>query len=230
MATSGIEILQDIPFPFDRAAFDRHIQLERFPSCAETADRLVSEALERARPKAVFRVSYVQNRQGHSLELEGVRFESRVLSRNLAEVERVFPYIATCGTELEDLAPSGDDLLAAFWLDVFKEMALEAAVQHLRTLLRERFALQGFSSMNPGSGDRNVWPITQQRPLFSLFGEVEELIGVRLTDSYLMMPNKSVSGLFFPTEVPFESCQLCTRADCPRRRAPYQGPLESIHP
>jgi hypothetical protein len=84
--------------------------------------------------------------------------------------------------------------------------------------------------MNPGSGDRNVWPIAQQRPLFSLFGDAEALIGVRLTDSFLMVPNKTVSGLFFPTEVPFESCQLCTRPDCPRRRARYKGPLEGIHP
>jgi hypothetical protein len=230
MSNSDIEVLKGIPVAFDREAFDRHIQLERFPGCAEAADRLVSRALERVKPKAIFRVSYIGNRQGHSLELEGVRFESRVLSQNLADVERVFPYIATCGTELEDFLLPDGDMLARYWLDVFKEMALEAAIQHLRTLLRERFALQGFSSMNPGSGDRNVWPIGQQKPLFSLFGDVEALIGVRLTESYLMMPNKSVSGLFFPTEVPFESCQLCTRADCPRRRAPYHGPLESIHP
>jgi hypothetical protein len=230
MTSPELEIFRDIPFPFDRAAFDRHIQLERFPSCEEAADRLVEAALERSRPKAILKVSYVEDRQGDSLCLDGVRFESRVLSRNLAEVERVFPYVATCGTELDELSTDGGDILAAYWLDVFKEMALEAAVRHLRTTVRERFALQGFSSMNPGSGDRNVWPIAQQRPLFSLLGPVEERIGVRLTASFLMVPNKSVSGLFFPTDVPFESCQLCTRPDCPRRRAPYVGPLADIHP
>ena len=230
MTASGVQILRDIPFGFDREAFDRHIQLERFPSCREAVDSLVEAALQRARPKAVYRVSYLQNREGRSLELDGVRFESRVLSENLAEVERVFPYIATCGAEIEDVSEDSGDMLASFWLDVFKEMALEAAVRHLRGVLREHFALKGFSSMNPGSWDRNVWPIAQQKPLFSLFGDVEALIGVHLTDSFLMVPNKTVSGLFFPTEVPFESCQLCTRADCPRRRAPYKGPLEGIHP
>jgi len=36
-----------------------------------------------------------------------------------------------------------------------------------------------------------------------------------------MIPNKSVSGLFFPTEVPFESCMVCRRPHCPGRKAPY---------
>lgn len=230
MKSSGVETLRNIPFSFDRAAFERHVRLERFPSHREAVERLLADAMERVRPKAVYRVSYVRSREGRSLELDGVRFESRVLSENLATVERVFPYIATCGTELEDGLRDGADILTSFWLDVFKEMALEAAVQRLREVLRERFALGGFSSMNPGSGDRNVWPIAQQKPLFTLFGDVEALIGVRLTDSFLMVPNKTVSGLFFPTEVPFETCQLCTRPDCPRRRARYKGPLEGIHP
>jgi hypothetical protein len=51
------------------------------------------------------------------------------------------------------------------------------------------------------------------------------MVGVRLTDSCLMMPTKSVSGIRFPTETSFESCQLCPRDDCPGRRAPYDSGL-----
>lgn len=36
-----------------------------------------------------------------------------------------------------------------------------------------------------------------------------------------MVPVKSVSGIFFPTEIKFESCQLCPREVCISRRAPY---------
>lgn len=75
--------------------------------------------------------------------------------------------------------------------------------------------------MAPGSGAADVWPITQQKTLFAIFGNVEELIGVKLTDSCLMIPIKSVSGIFFPTIAKFESCMLCPRDVCPRRRAPY---------
>ena len=69
------------------------------------------------------------------------------------------------------------------------------------------------------------WPITQQKELFSLFGDVEELIGVTLTESCLMVPLKSSSGIYFPTEVTFETCQLCPREVCESRRAPYDRAL-----
>jgi len=44
---------------------------------------------------------------------------------------------------------------------------------------------------------------------------------VILTESFLMMPRKSSSGIFFPTETPFFACQLCPREGCPARKAAY---------
>jgi hypothetical protein len=69
------------------------------------------------------------------------------------------------------------------------------------------------------------WPLAQQRPLFQLLGNAEVAVGVHLTESCLMVPNKSISGLRFPTETSFESCQLCPRPDCPNRRARYDAEL-----
>ncbi len=79
--------------------------------------------------------------------------------------------------------------------------------------------------MEPGSGAADVWPITQQKELFSIFGNVEDLIGVRLTHNYLMIPIKSVSGILFQTETTFETCQLCPREACIGRRAEYAPDL-----
>ena len=81
------------------------------------------------------------------------------------------------------------------------------------------------SRMAPGSGAADVWPIAQQKELFSIFGNVEDLIGVKLTDRYLMIPIKSVSGILFETETTFVTCQLCPREACIRRRAPYDPQL-----
>jgi hypothetical protein len=69
------------------------------------------------------------------------------------------------------------------------------------------------------------WPLSEQGALFALLGDPHEAIGVRLTDSYLMVPTKSVSGIRFPTEQSFESCQLCPRERCPGRKAPYDSGL-----
>jgi hypothetical protein len=79
------------------------------------------------------------------------------------------------------------------------------------------------SRMSPGS--LADWPIQEQRPLFKILGNTEKMIGVHLTESLLMVPTKSVSGIRFPTEESFESCQLCPREECPNRRAPYEADL-----
>ena len=112
-----------------------------------------------------------------------------------------------------------------FWLDTIKEMALASSIKYLRDYLKRRYALGQVSKMSPGSGAQDLWPIEEQKQLFSIFGNVKDLIGVKLTDSFLMIPNKSVSGIYFPTEIRFESCQLCPREVCPGRQAPYDKNL-----
>jgi len=77
--------------------------------------------------------------------------------------------------------------------------------------------------MSPGS--LADWPMEQQRQLFALLGDVRGRIGVELTESCLMIPIKSISGLLFPTEIRFESCQLCPREGCPGRRAEHDPVL-----
>jgi hypothetical protein len=153
------------------------------------------------------------------------RFVSKVLRANLDEVERVFPYVATCGPELDDIPVADGDIFAQFCRDTVKEIALHASITHLVSHLKESYLLENLVSMNPGSGDVGVWPIEQQKQLFAFFGDVKESIGVVLTESCLMVPNKSVSGLLYPSEDGFQSCQLCHRERCPGRRAPFDPHL-----
>jgi len=218
-----MNVLRDIPFHLDESDLRQRAHLEGLPAGAVRA--LLERALPLARPKALYRVSYIGRRTESSVEIDGTVFTSLVLAANLREVERVFPYVATCGTELEPLEAGCEDLLARFCLDAIKELALLAARDRLLDHLRTAYGAVELSSMNPGSGNARLWPLGQQRPLFDLLGDVEGAIGVRLTPSFLMLPNKTVSGILFPSEVHFESCQLCTREGCPRRRAPYSGTL-----
>jgi len=190
-------------------------------------ERIVQELIEIvrpvAKPKAIYKVSYIDNKSEDSLYIDGVRFTSRVLRVNLDKVERVFPYVATCGRELDEIAVPSDDFMKYYCLDVIKEVVLRSAIGYLTDYLTRNYALGQVSKMHPGS--LRDWPITQQKELFSIFGDVEDLIGVKLTESFLMLPVKSVSGIYFPTEIRFESCQLCPREVCSERRAPYDPDL-----
>jgi hypothetical protein len=156
--------------------------------------------------------------------IEGVTFSSRVLRKNLESVERVFPFVISIGPDLEKHAGSCGDPLRQYYLEGLADMALHVAARHLERHLKTRHGLSEIASLSPGSLED--WPITQQALLFSLFDGPEASAGVRLTEHMLMVPRKSISGIWFPTEVSFQSCQLCPRKDCPGRRAPFDKDLK----
>jgi hypothetical protein len=224
-----MEVLNSIPVNLDLEAV---LQRMRVRNKSESIIKKVQEMLEVAgpiaKPKAIYEVAYVDNKNGDSLEIAGVRFNSHVLRVNLDKAGRVFPYVVTCGRELDEIKIPSDDFIRGYYLDQIKETAVVLARRYMEKHLRKQYALGQMSRMAPGAGAGDVWPIIQQKELFSIFGgrdKVEELIGVRLTDSCLMVPIKSVSGILFPTEIKFESCQLCPRERCIGRRADYDPDL-----
>ena len=216
-----MEVLGDIPFELDIGTLLVGLHLQQDSNDAKELKALVDTIRPYAKPKALYKVSYIEDRRDDNIRIDGVTFTSRVLRTNLDKVERIFPFVTTCGREIDELNLSCDDFLKAFWLDQIKEVTLYSARRYLNDYLNRKYALSKTSSMSPGSGDVTVWPIEQQRALFSLFGGVKELIGVELTDSFLMIPIKSVSGIIFPTEIDFRSCQVCHRENCPSRSAPF---------
>lgn len=219
-----MEVLDEIPVSLDAEMVLKHLHLRKeSKSIEKNVQELVEIVVPIARPKAVYEVSYVDNKHESSVDIHGITFTSRVLRVNLDEVQRAFPYVATCGRELEGITVPSEDFMRYYCLDAIKGMVMNTARNHLKTYLTKKFALGQVSSMAPGSLED--WPITQQRELFSIFGGVEDLIGVKLTESLLMLPLKSVSGIYFPTQIRFESCQLCAREVCSGRRAPYDPNL-----
>lgn len=215
------DVLSDIPVNFDSAALRQRCHVATDSDDAVALEALVDQARALARPKALYREAFIEERGDDTVRIAGVTFTSRALRANLDGVERVFAYVATCGAELDAIRCHADDILQPFWLDAIKSVALAAAKAHLAKHLTRTYALGRTASMNPGAAEASVWPIEQQKQLWRLLGDVEGLVGVRLTESCLMVPTKSVSGLRFPTRIDFQSCQLCRREMCPSRSAPF---------
>lgn len=216
-----MEALTQIAPALDAAALMARVHVAPDSEDADAFTALVDQAREVARPKVLYAEAFVEGRGDDTIRIEGITFTSRMLRRNLEAVERVFPYVATCGQEMDGIALPAGEVLVQFWWDAIKAEVLSAARAHLLVHLTERFRLGQTARMSPGSGDADVWPIEQQRLLFALLGGVTPFIGVILTDSCLMIPNKTVSGLLFPTEHDFRTCQVCHRDPCPNRTAPF---------
>ena len=214
-------VLSNIPFSLDASEMMPPLRIEPGSDDAAEFAELVGVAKKVGNPKAIYKEAFIEDIADETARIGGVVFNSRTLSNNLKSAERVFAYVSTCGCEIHEAFPAKGDILKEYWWDTIKARLLAAAGKHLSEHLHARFRLGKTATMSPGSGDAMIWPIEQQKPLFSLIGDVGPSIGVELTDSFLMVPNKTVSGILFPTEKDFRTCQVCHREGCPSRSAPF---------
>lgn len=184
----------------------------------EELTALMDEADKIARPTALFAVCPV----GEGAVVNGISIPSDLVVEKLTGKNRCFPYIATCGPELEQwsLQYKGD-YLAEFWADEIKKKFLFHITQSTLKHIKEFYRTAGhLAAVNPGSLAQ--WPVSGQQELFATLGGrefVQETIGVIYTDSFLMLPSKTVSGIAFESEVFYENCQHCPLTRCPNRRA-----------
>ena len=221
MNTTVIECRTDGIEP-EQAKTYLHIQADS--SMSEQFDEWYRQARLIAKPKAAYTPLDVRILGENSVKLGETVFESRLLSSNLSKIGRVFAYAATCGTELEQWSEQfKNDPMDRFLSDSIKQMILYGATEDLFRHLEETYELGKTATMNPGS--LPDWPISEQARLLPLIGDTEALIGVSLTDSFLLVPMKSVSGILFPTDTDYVNCMLCTKKDCVGRRAPFNAQL-----
>ncbi|HBV88551.1 MAG: vitamin B12 dependent methionine synthase [Desulfosporosinus sp.] len=188
--------------------------------------RLVEQASAIARPKAVYKKTVLESSGDNYVVVEGAKLNSRVVKVNLKGISEFFPAIVTCGKELSEWANSFDDMLINFWANALAEKAMRLAKEALEVHLKEKYQIEAIAQMNPGSVID--WNIQEQRKLFEIIGDVKELIGAELTDSSLIIPMKSISGIWFPNDT-YENCILCSR-ECPNRKAVYDPKMyESMY-
>ena len=188
---------------------------------------LVDVAMTLIEPRAFYDVRFIEEKLEDAVIVDGRRFKSRVLRKNLDQVERIFPFVITLGPKLREKQAASTDLLENYYLDTIGNVALNSTRKQLKNLLESQFAIEKMSSMAPGS--LADWPIEEQAPLFKLLGDVQASIGVKLTSSLLMLPAKSISGIYFPKEVSFVSCQLCPKERCESRKAKYDPRLAETY-
>lgn len=187
-------------------------------------NEMCEQAVAIAVPKAMFTVGYINDSNDEQVTIDEITFNSKLMSKNFSKLHRVFPFIATCGKEVYDWANTIDDVFERYWADYIMEAILRTPIKELYDAIKKEFGLDKLSSMNPGSLEG--WPIDQQGKLFSLFKKGEQPIGVTLTETFLMIPQKSVSGILFPSDSNYVNCQLCDRENCQSRRAPFDIKLK----
>ncbi len=226
MLEKSILTIQEPQVSFDALCKAVRMDEDADPDDRAELRRMLEEALAAAKPKALYGVAQIETIDANGVTACGVRFRSALAAQNLRGTRRIIPFAATCGTEAEEwsLQYAGDPL-AAYWADAIKLQLLGLVRKKLSDEVRRRYFAEGdLSAMSPGS--LAAWPLTEQRALFSLLGGVTQDIGVRLTESCLMLPSKSSSGFFFSAGSHYENCRYCPLLRCPNRRAEFERELD----
>jgi arsenate reductase-like glutaredoxin family protein len=165
--------------------------------------------------KAMVRELHEWNVNDSTIEILEQSFQSEILANLLSQVQISFAVLVSCQAPLEKPFDD-DDLLNYLWDQVLEQM-LQQGVKILRKEIDSIQKYPYLNLMSPGTGEAWVWPIEQQKQLFKIL-KYSHRIGVKLNDYGLMIPRKTLSGLFIPGDRAFIACDYCYREQCPSRR------------
>jgi len=191
----------------------------------EPVTLLINEITEELLPlggiKAEYRIfNEISLHQAEKLlQVEGVTFNIKpIIYRQIRQAEAVVLFICTAGPvigELSHASMKGGDLLKGYVYDVIGSEVVEAAADRMQEELRGSMAARGNGITNRFSPGYCGWDVAEQHKLFGFFKD--NFCGITLTESALMNPVKSVSGIIgIGRNVRFTpyQCNICQDKNC----------------
>lgn len=146
----------------------------------------------------------------------------KIIEKQLQGSEAYVIFICTCGQEYEiyqQQLKAENDMVREFIADALGSVIAEKCADEMEKNVQESIEKLGWHHTNRFSPGYCGWHVSQQQKLFPLFKG--ETCGVRLTESSLMLPIKSVSGIMgIGKEVRRldYTCGLCQFEKCYKRK------------
>jgi len=226
-------MIHDISYSFGELTLDVNYlsAMLGFPDglLPEPFDQYVSEAIQKAESLCDIRGAFcfTQNSEFISknscISVDGIEFGiGKTVAKELRNSTSVALFICTAG---EGISRKSQELLAGenpvlgYIFDTLGSMIVETATDRLQKEIRQIALSQGLSITNRYSPGYCKWSVGDQHKLFSFFPP--NCCGISLTDSALMYPIKSVSGMIgLGKEVEFReyTCDLCSQVECFHRK------------
>lgn len=159
----------------------------------------------------------------NKIRISDTFFETgRIISKQIRNAEKVVVFACTAGAgvrETYDKYMSEGDPLRAYFADILGTVAVEKGMDKIHDALRKSLAVSGLHCTNRYSPGYCGWSVGEQQKLWRFLPE--KYCGISLTESSLMLPIKSVSGIIgIGTNLrknPY-SCSICDMDHCIYRR------------
>jgi len=149
--------------------------------------------------RAGYRILDVTTTEGHhdGLIVGGKFFAlQNIVTTQLRNSEKASLFVCTIGNAMETWSralSAGDDVPLGFLVDTVASVTVEQAVDVLHHHIEQTMRHRGLNVTNRYSPGYCNWSVAEQHQLFSFFPQ--NFCGISLTESALMVPIKSVSGI-----------------------------------
>jgi cobalamin-dependent methionine synthase I len=195
----------------------------------ETISELIRKLLKEMEPvcsiKAEYRVFPVEkvDDSGKSIRINDLVFDvKKIVFGQIKKSDKIAVFLCTAGPEIgirSRTAMKDGDLLTGYVYDVIGSELVEAAGDLMQDSLQKSMASEGKKITNRYSPGYCGWDVAEQHKLFNLMND--NFCGIRLSESALMDPMKSISGFIGIGEnlkqLPY-TCDFCDLKDCIYRK------------
>ncbi|MBN1302712.1 MAG: hypothetical protein JW995_15955 [Melioribacteraceae bacterium] len=161
-----------------------------------------------------------------TMSIKGCEFNiDKIIGAHIRKAEEIIIFVATAGIKFDkwifELYKSGHQL-DAYVVDTIGSEVVESAGDWLETYLQNLYSVKGFKCSNRLSPGYCNWNVSEQHKLFSFLPE--GFCGIKLNDSALMTPIKSISGIIGAgrevKRLDYQ-CQICDLQNCYKRRREF---------
>ncbi len=189
---------------------------------------IIEEAHKLCKPQIGFKIYDGELIDNKTISINALSMRvGTVIRRHLQNSSQFAVFVSTAGEEFDDymyeLRQSGD-IVSEFLADAVGSEIAEAGVRFVCKLVAEKAEKEGLKTTSSYCPGHCAWKLTDQGLLFSLLPE--NPCEIKLNESFLMSPRKSVSGIIGigknVVETPSE-CDICTMTTCYKRKVPVSN-------
>lgn len=158
-------------------------------------------------------------RQEGQIRINNVKlYPHRKITGYMKEAEKIAVFISTAGdgfTRFTEKYNREGEYLKSYIVDIFGSLMAEKTIDYIQNNLEKDMLETGLHISNRYSPGYCNWEVNDQKQLFGLLPDNE--CNILLTDSCLMLPIKSVSGIIgIGPDIQKKSyaCEICENITC----------------
>ncbi|UCH14257.1 MAG: hypothetical protein JSV22_14300 [Bacteroidales bacterium] len=154
-------------------------------------------------------------------------YAKKIVINQIKKSEKIALFLCTAGPEIGEWSKklmSEGETFKGYIIDVAGSEIVESAMDRIQNTLEEEMNDRGLNITNRYSPGYCGWNVSEQQKLFTFFPD--DFCGVKLSDTSLMYPIKSVSGIIgIGKEVKRKNypCKLCDDKNCIYRGRRFTG-------